>query len=68
MLASDGVRKIGGVVCIYIKEYFNWKVVELEQTSLAEQVWGAINIGSKSILLGCIYRPKMLKYMKDLYE
>ena len=61
---TDRSDKIGGGVCIYtrISSSLNFREIDYKQLNSddVEQVWCAVDTGLESILLGCIYRPKII--------
>ena len=67
---ADRLNKIGGGVCIYtrISKSLNFREVDYKQlkSDIVEQVWCAVDTGLESILLGCIYRPKIIKDNKGM--
>ena len=61
----DRKSKKGGGVCIYtrISDSLSFRDTNHEQlnSSSIEQVWCVADTGKESILLGCMYRPKIIK-------
>ncbi len=62
---KDRSNKRGGGVCIYTSSSgsFSFRGVNDEQLNSVgiEQVWCVADLGKESILLGCIYRPKIIR-------
>ena len=57
--------KRGGGVCIYTKtsDSLNFRDIDCEQlkSKEVEQIWCGVDTGKESILLGCIYRPRIMR-------
>ena len=66
----DRKDKKGGGVCIYtrISDSLSFRETNYDQlnSSSIEQVWCVVDTGMESILLGCIYRPKIIKDNKGV--
>ena len=66
----DRKDKKGGGVCIYTRnsDSLSFRETNYEQfnSSSIEQVWCVVDTGMESILLGCIYRPKIIKDSKGV--
>jgi len=66
----DRSDKKGGGVCIYTRssETLSFRETNYDQlnSSSIEQVWCVADTGGESILLGCIYRPKLIKDNKGI--
>ena len=62
---KDRRDKGGSGVCIYgrVSSSLIFRELDFEQLRSGgiEQVWCAVDVGSESVLLGCIYRPEFLK-------
>ena len=62
---KDRRDKGGSGVCIYsrVSSSLIFRELDFEQlrSGSIEQVWCGVDVGSESVLLGCIYRPEFLK-------
>ena len=65
---NDRLNKIGGCIYTRISKSFNFREIDYKQlqSDIDEQVWCAVDTALESILLGCIYRPKIIKDNKDM--
>ena len=67
---ADREGKKGGGVCIYTKNSGNLNFREANYAEFTssgiEQVWCVVDNSGESFLLGCIYRPKILKDNKGI--
>jgi hypothetical protein len=65
----DRKSKKGGGVCIYTRnsDSFSFRDTNHEQlnSSSIEQVWCVADTGKESILLGCMYRPKIIRNNRE---
>ena len=69
---KDRSGKRGGGVCIYASGSgsFNFTEIVNEQlnSNKIEQIWCVAESGKEKLLLGCIYRPKIMSSSKGVIE
>ncbi len=62
---KDRQSRSGGGVAIYVRKDLISCEIELVRNTESEQLWVQLHIANEKILLGCIYRPPLIKSDSD---